>query len=503
MRISYRDFLCKNTDLAPLGLVQREDNSHFFCTPKGAKIIGWGRMDGIHYCTIADYGEAVFSVNPSNGAPDYVHPLAETFEDFLRLLLTCKDANVLEQAWLWDEATFHTICTQYQSSDDACAVLSELEDVFHLTPMEHPWQYINQLQQSFDAAKIAYSKKFPVSGTSFPVALPDWTASSSGTSYDKTHLSTKYTINQEFEFAQHSWKVPAVYACSQSLIIDLCMKVRPQEYQHLIQATAVLEHESLTQEQQMWLDLENPFYMELCPEGSANGRNLNYTGESIRYSIPENGTGTICTEIWRTLGRYHLDPTVGWAIHRIKFSWATKKQPKLNTLSLTMKQQPKRMPGPHFKVTDIGDTVEFALPENRGCCTLTVLDYKSEQIHYEPPFDNGMEYPSYYTEMTYSLSPELPEGSLSIHDCCTSDQPREHHPNQSCSSSPISENPLYDATIGIIGGADGPTAIYIATAQEEPSHSVCSSLHFEPAKQIEWFPIFQLTPEKPQSIQLL
>lgn len=315
MHISYRDFLCKNIDLSPLGLVQREDNPTFFCTPKGAEIIGWGRMDGIHYCTIADYGEAVFSVNPSNGAPDYVHPLAENFEDFLRLLLACKDANVLEQAWMWDEATFHTIYSQDQPSDDASAVLAELEGALHLTPMEHPWQYMNQLQQSFNAAKITYSKKLTASGTSSPVAIPDWTAFSSVTSYNKTHLGMKYTINQEFEFAQHIWKVPAVYACSQSLIIDLCMKVCPQEYQHLIQATAILEHEDLTQEQQMRLNLENPFYMELCPEGSANNKKLIYKGESVRYYVPENGTAANCTEIWRTLGRNHLDPTVGWAIH--------------------------------------------------------------------------------------------------------------------------------------------------------------------------------------------
>lgn len=45
-----------------------------------------------------------------NSAPDFVHPLANDFEDFLRLLLACSDSAALEQAWMWDKAQFEAFC---------------------------------------------------------------------------------------------------------------------------------------------------------------------------------------------------------------------------------------------------------------------------------------------------------------------------------------------------------------------------------------------------------
>ena len=39
-----------------------------------------------------------------NTSPDYVHPVAENFTDFLRLILACGDVAAVEQAWMWNEA---------------------------------------------------------------------------------------------------------------------------------------------------------------------------------------------------------------------------------------------------------------------------------------------------------------------------------------------------------------------------------------------------------------
>jgi hypothetical protein len=41
------------------------DGNHF-CTPKGAKVIGWAGVDGIHYCFVRGFGEMVFAVSPMN-----------------------------------------------------------------------------------------------------------------------------------------------------------------------------------------------------------------------------------------------------------------------------------------------------------------------------------------------------------------------------------------------------------------------------------------------------
>ena len=47
-------------------------------------------------------------VDSIHTGPNYVHPLAKNFADFLRLLLACGDVAALEQAWMWDKAQFET-----------------------------------------------------------------------------------------------------------------------------------------------------------------------------------------------------------------------------------------------------------------------------------------------------------------------------------------------------------------------------------------------------------
>ena len=101
-----KKFLQRGVDLSPVGVELREDNTNYFCTPKGASVFGWAGIDGIHFCFIRGFGEMVFSVSPMNTSPDYVHPVAENFTDFLRLILACGDVAAVEQAWMWNEAQF-------------------------------------------------------------------------------------------------------------------------------------------------------------------------------------------------------------------------------------------------------------------------------------------------------------------------------------------------------------------------------------------------------------
>ena len=48
---------------------------------------------------------------------------------------------------------------------------------------------------------------------------------------------------------------------------------------------------------------------------------------------------------------------------------------------------------------------------------------------------------------------------------------------------------LYNENVGIVGGADGPTAIFVG-APTPKLHAVCSSLHFEPVGEVEWRAVF-------------
>ena len=100
---TFQKLLQTDIDLSSLGVERRTDNEPYFCTPKGASVFGWTGVDGIHFCFVRGFGGMVFAVSPANTFPNYVHPLAKNFADFLRLLLACGDVAALEQAWMWDK----------------------------------------------------------------------------------------------------------------------------------------------------------------------------------------------------------------------------------------------------------------------------------------------------------------------------------------------------------------------------------------------------------------
>lgn len=155
-----KKFLQRGVDLSPVGVELREDNTNYFCTPKGASVFGWAGIDGIHFCFIRGFGEMVFSVSPMNTSPDYVHPVAENFTDFLRLILACGDVAAVEQAWMWNEAQFEAFLNENPTTQEQQQTLSEISEKMNLLPMEQPWTYIKNLQSSFDYSQIKYTEDY-------------------------------------------------------------------------------------------------------------------------------------------------------------------------------------------------------------------------------------------------------------------------------------------------------------------------------------------------------
>ena len=174
MAAFYQKFLRKNIDLSPLSVMRQEDNDPYFCTPKGASIFGWAGVDGIHFCFVRGYGEAVFAVSPMNGGRDCVHVIARDFRDFLRLLLATGDSAALEQAWQWDEAQFNAFLTENPPTDGQKAVLSQITTAFDLAPAERPWHYLHELPREAAAFAPEAQNDFCVGiigGADGPVAI--------------------------------------------------------------------------------------------------------------------------------------------------------------------------------------------------------------------------------------------------------------------------------------------------------------------------------------------
>ena len=347
----FQKFLRGDIDLAPIGIERREDNTPYFCTPKGASIFGWAGVDGIHFCFIRSFGNMVFAVSPMNGAPDYVHPIARTFEDFLRLLLACSDATVLEQAWMWDEAKFETFLRDNPPLPEQKETLSEIADKMNLKPMEQPWEYIKALQASFDYSRIKYTEDYydVDMNPAAELAPLEWKVYFNGNfwgHHGKDRAGMEVRIDRQFDWAGCHWMIPAAYSCSKGLVVDFCMRVDADKICAFMERWHLSPEndscENFTREQQEQMELENPLILHFRPTLTVNGQMLQTShGCSVCFNpcLPDGAVNELEGK-WAA-DHYGLDTTFGWVICRDAFPWKTKRRPQIETLDLTMEQQLK------------------------------------------------------------------------------------------------------------------------------------------------------------------
>ena len=151
-------------DLSLIGLEKSDYEVEYFCTPVGAKIIGW-ECEGIHYCFIEGLGETVFAVNPETAEEHYVRPLAENFEKFISLILATKGTTAAEQISGWNKEQFLNFLENDGSdfedfAEKRQAVLNKIQTELEIEPMKNPFEYVKKIQVEFDYSKIKFSEEY-------------------------------------------------------------------------------------------------------------------------------------------------------------------------------------------------------------------------------------------------------------------------------------------------------------------------------------------------------
>ena len=493
----YQKFKKLDIDHAAIGLMQREDSTAYYCTPKGAHILGWAGVDGIHYCTIRGYGEMVFAVSPMNGPGECVHPIARSFIDLLRLLLSCSDMGALEQCWAWEEETFRHFLLENPPTEAGNAALSAIRERFGIKPMENPFAYIKDLQAGFDYGSIPYTSDYydiDMNSHAQPEP-PEWKVDyDSGRREKRRQAGKEVSLQKTFRWGEELWHIPAMYLCAQGLVLDLCMETEPERVKAFIDKWELHREQErrFSKGEIRQIEREHPLNADIRPELTLNGKLLQ----------AEHGTGTTwipasClpegleteTEAKYTLTHYGLDPSKAWAVRRWAFRWATKRRPEIRSLQLTMVREHTDIPAAQFHTPDVGSSVSFSHPLTGTVHTLTVREYEMQTLGQNHFPDANMEYPTHFAAMTYTLTPDVDHRNFMLQDCSEGDAPRRRQaesnafaPTAACSV----------GVIGFIGGASGPTALVAGGNVPEKLHAACSSLHFDPvSKPVEWRPIFR------------
>lgn len=486
-------YLRSKLDLSPLGFQRGEKESGYFCTPVLSKVIGWAGVDGIHFCTTRAYGELIFAVSPANCPGEYVHPVARNFEDFLRLLLACYDTAAIEQCWFMDREVFETFVENNQPGEEAQNSLDAIRKKYKLTPMEDPFAYIHELQDSFAYDAIQFPPDYYewVEEPAEP-RMPEWKVTWDGDFFhtdDDSEGAEPVPVNARFQWAGLDWYVPEVYAFDCGVILYLLGRADPE---------LVVQHDYedfLSPEALERLMAENPLDLQVRPELYINEIALRPSGSSGMHWIP--GQGFNHEGKW-VLEHYELDLGAAWQINRIRFFWPVCGPMDISKMRITMIQEPFSVSGTHFKTPEAGNRVILTHPDRGTEYTLHIDELTKENVDYSRFHDQSMEYPSCYTQMTFRIEPNLSRNQFRIVDCARGDRPRYR-------DEAYVENGTVTFSVGIIGGAHGPTAVIMGkpNAPVPQTHIAISAPHFEHPEQIEWRIVFQEKPNADLTVSLL
>ena len=244
------------------------------------------------------------------------------------------------------------------------------------------------------------------------------------------------------------------------------------------------------------MEREHPLSLGFTPSLTLNGAKLRTSHGCGVIFLPEQPG--FCADAEPAMAHYGLDRAYGWSIRRAAFPFVTKRAPKLKSLAVTMTADEVRVPGPRFRADKAGDTFAFSY---RGTeYTLAVQEVEPqelprERMNLDPRFD----YPTHFTAISFTLMPEPPENSIFVEDCVENDRPRQVK-RETASFAPEAQN---DFCFGIIGGADGPTAIVVGEAAQGKLHTACSSLHFAAVDHVDWRVGFRETPWEAGTFDLL
>lgn len=266
------------------------------------------------------------------------------------------------------------------------------------------------------------------------------------------HAGKEIYIGKEFQWGDHVLNIPAVYSCGKGLVIDFCIRVEQSKIQAFMKKWHLdAEHDDdglFTKEQRRMIYEENPLIFDFRARPFLNGKELKSArGFAVTFN-PCFAGDTFCeTEAKEVLEYYGLDLSFGWIIWRKTYEWATKRRPKIRALSLSLEKEKSNIFGPRFRVEASGDAFSFDCPLTGREHTLTVQEYEQQFMDFSKMPDQDMEYPPYYTAMTYTVNPDLPADAITISDSTDSDRPCRKKESLSEFEARVA------ASVSIIGGA--------------------------------------------------
>lgn len=463
---TYDKFLRAGLDLAPLGVWA--GGEAYFCTPRGAEIIGSEGVDGVHYCFAPGYGETVFAVSPGNAAPERVHAVARDFADFLRLLLACGHGAAIEQCWAMTRASFVEYLAENPVTEPQRAAMERISSAFALEPMPDPWGYIHGLQAGFDYGGIKYTDPEPEAEAE-ETAEPEWAVY-----YGPREGAPgrELRLMRDFRAFGERWTALALYFCEEGLVLHLAREVEPMAFRAFMERSGLSFTDAgreFSAAERMRIEAENPLSLDFDSALIFNGERVESSGGS--------GCGWISLPGAKNPSRgyishYGLDADYCWSFRALRYPLRGAAPEPLRSLELELRPDCVELPGRAFTARE-GESVELRHPFTGEEYTLTVLSAAPETV--SSPDCQDCEFPGECLKMSYAVEPDAP--GLSLRDANEGDRARSK--DGSCCA-----------------------AVTAVIASDGDGLDTASSLYFELPESIEWLPVWRVERGGPVTVKL-
>jgi len=488
----YQKFKKLKIDFSTIGFEPSGDNDKYFCTPIGARMVGRAGVDGIHYCFVRGQGEMVFAVNPSNEIGKNVFPIANTFEELLRLLLACGSMAAIEQACFWDEEQFEKFVAENQPTPAQVAVFDMLRDKLGIAPMEEPFVYLRELQERYDYGMLHFSKEYyeNLNALVCDDRPPVWKVTIDGDfRAERGKAGQEIALGKEFDWGDEHWHVPAVYLCSGGVVADFCIQLDEDRVRDYFCKMAEREEYNArpAYEEQVVLERESPIRVGFRAEIELNGESIQNKRGRGGIWIPENLVGNdswINREEQWILEHYGLNLSKAWVIRRLAFPWEGRRKVGVQSLRIQLKREKSDFIAARFATPAVGGSVCFVHPISGVTHTLTVHEVEDKTTDTSVFRDQNWEYPSHFMAMTYTLDPDIPNDAFMLKDCDRGDHPRLKHPD------PHGYAAMSIGMFAVVRNSDEPTMALGADGIKVQTHAIASSMHFEALTDpVEWYMI--------------
>ncbi len=467
----YQKFRNSSLDISPLGLWTGPDSSDSVYTPAGARILAWVGKTDVHFCQVEGLGGTVFVVNPAATPGDCVHPVAKSLEDFIALVCACRHACFIQDAYQSSRSLFEKQISSFRPDYRGECVLSALKNTYRPNPIQDPYGYITQVENSFDYDTLPlhadYYEWCPIrpGGLRWDVGY--------GTGFsdhcERSKAGQELAVGRSFLWSGEKWTVPAIYLCENGIVVDSYLEVDNPQMAQFHEAWDCRDSELMSIEDQMYRALDDPLTVDAVGELYVNGRLAPLKKRFFLRWDPHQ------ENLWkarRTVDHYGLDRDKGYLLRRECFL-RRGKNPPICAMELKLQATPVDVPGQRFIAPRAGESLTFTNPSDGREHRLTVIAQIREAL--DPNFLSNR--PCCYTRLAYSLDPPIDKERFSIVDCDPGD-PFEQP----------SDEPSQSMLVGKI-----PSAGHIAV----------SSLRHIPADAISWRMVFRQKLRQDISVSVL